>query len=292
VRAAPVAAAVVVIGVLAVLARKAIVERERTAWAERATSAIARKYPAWEFSRPEPDVLEVAFRGSHAEIRLDSMRRNAEDDAAAFEEQVLRAAESAAHVIDRATRDSGTLLRFENVRQLLLPVLVSRGFAEAQKLVTLPFVGDVLEAFVFDGEHHQQYVSLATFAPWGVETNALHAAAIARLSSRVESETWPSPTRPTDPAGSGEFIVLDMSDGYASSRLLSPEARERLGKVLGYPFFAGIPNRDFLVAWSNGYTFAGDFTAKLREDFARRSYPVSPQVYRVDASGISLHTSK
>jgi 3-methyl-2-oxobutanoate hydroxymethyltransferase len=289
VRAALLAIAIVGLAGAVFLVRSVIRTREQTAWAELAASAIAREHPAWEISRPSPTVIDVAFRGSRAEINLDNMRRDADGDEALFERHVLGAAESVAHVIDRASSDAGTPLRFESVRAQLYPVPVPRDFAHAQKLVTLPFAGEVLEAYVFDGKHHQEYVTEATFAGWAVDKSALRAAAVAALSSRIESETY-SAKRPTDPSASGAFVALDVSDGYAAARILVADGRARLGKALGYPFFVGIPNRDFLVAWSDGYTFASDFAAKVRQDFARRSYPVSPEVFRVDEAGISLVT--
>ena len=285
-RYAIVAAAVVLIGSAAVLFRNHLRAREETAWAERAAAAVTRAHPAWEVSRSSPGILGVTYKGSRVDIRLENMRRSAGDDAALFEEQVLTAAESAAHVIDRASHDAGVPPRFEDVRTKVYPVLVPRGFAPGQKLFTLPFAGDVLEAFVFDGEHHQRYLDEPTFSGWGVDHGTLLAAAAAALAARARAETW-SAKRPTDPSATGRFVALDVSDGYAAARLVVPEVRERLGKELGYPFFVGIPNRDFLVAWSSDYTFADQFANKVREDFSRRSYPVSPEVFRVDASGVS-----
>lgn len=284
-RAAWAAAAVATLVALAA-ARYVLRARAGDTWAERAAAAVAREHPHWHVAHPAKDLLELTYRGARAEIRLDDMRRGAEGDEARFEREVLKAAEAARHVIDRSAAQGETPLDFETVRARLYPVLVPREYAAAQKFVFLPFAGDVVEAFVFDGEHHQQYVHDSTFGAPGVAPSALHDAAVTALSLRIRGETWPA-LRPEDPAATGAYVIVDVTDGYAAARLLLPEARERLSKALGYPFFAAVPNRDFLVAWSRDYTFAKDFAAKVRQDFERRSHPVSPEVYRVDASGVS-----
>jgi hypothetical protein len=68
--------------------------------------------------------------------------------------------------------------------------------------------------------------------------------------------------------------------------------RQRLTAALGDPFFAAVPNRGSLVAWSTDYAHAERFAAKVREDFARRPYPISPEVFSVHADGRLATTAR
>ena len=43
------------------------------------------------------------------------------------------------------------------------------------------------------------------------------------------------------------LVILQTLDGYDASRILLPALHERLKRLLGTPFAAGIPNRDFAI---------------------------------------------
>ena len=116
-----------------------------------------------------------------------------------------------------------------------------------------------------------------------------------RPSQRSEAALWQASQLvqlvakpPQDPTLPGKFLTISAGDGYDAARLVLPEVRAELGKQLGYPFFAAVPNRDFCVAWSQDYAFADRFAAKAAQDFATRGHPISLQVFRVEADRIEL----
>lgn len=86
--------------------------------------------------------------------------------------------------------------------------------------------------------------------------------------------------------GKGHWLALQETDGYSAVRIGIPSVRRRITEQLGSPFFMAIPNRNFLVCWSQDFPKAEEFEARVEEDFAGRPHPLSPLVYVVDERGI------
>ena len=84
-----------------------------------------------------------------------------------------------------------------------------------------------------------------------------------------------------------EVVCLSTFDGYAGTRILAPGAQREIGKVLGFPFYFGIPNRDFLCCWSN--RAPGELKLRVRMQLAKdrqsKDHAISEHVYQVRAPG-------
>jgi hypothetical protein len=177
------------------------------------------------------------------------------------------------------------LPKLSDVAARLRPALVPSDYAKRYDIAARGFVGSVVEALVIDDAHATRYVRTEDLLAWQVDLDSLLAPAEGALWQSTQALQL-KPESPADTSQPGKFITIATRDGYDAARLVLRELRDALGKQLGYPFFVGVPNRDFLVAWSSDYAFAGQFSAKVREDFGARSYPVSPQVFRVDSERI------
>ena len=176
-------------------------------------------------------------------------------------------------------------MALEQAKARLRLALVGRHFVESNGLAGRPFVGDVWESFAIDADEHMSYVLEAQSRRWNLGADELHqqgSRALWEASRAIALEA----KRPGDPALTGKYLVIATRDGYDAARLAVKEMRDAIAKVLGYPFFAAIPNRDFLIAWSEDYAFSDEFADKVREDFERQGYPISPLVYRVDRDDI------
>lgn len=143
----------------------------------------------------------------------------------------------------------------------------------------------VVIAYALDEPQRLQYVSADKLAKWSVDISAVHERAIANLDFASRDIA----IEPRSAAnGAGHFATFSMRDGYSAARILCPEFVKRLKAVLGETFFFGIPNRDFLVAWSADFAAKAGFAAQVAKDYARQPHPLSPEVFAIDASGLRL----
>jgi hypothetical protein len=88
--------------------------------------------------------------------------------------------------------------------------------------------------------------------------------------------------------GPDRFIGVQAADGYDAARILLPELCGFILSHLGEPFFAGIPNRDFLICWAADCSeqFHAFAREKIAGDYEVQSYPLTPSVIVATAEKI------
>ncbi len=175
------------------------------------------------------------------------------------------------------------------VRELILPILKPAEYARpdgpAASLVSRPWLRGLIVCYAIRGGKTLRFVLEADRARWGVDGQALHELALRNL------EHMPWPDRLPDPRGGpGKPLVMFASgDGLNATRLLDPRLHRLLAPVLGSPFLAGAPDRDTLVLLAGADRQLRTRVARrIRGDFARAAYPVSPHLFQVSPHGITL----
>jgi uncharacterized protein YtpQ (UPF0354 family) len=185
--------------------------------------------------------------------------------------------------LDDADRASWT-----EMSKRLRPRLVSPDMRQAAPIVLVrTFAAGALNAYVLDHGRQVDYVQHDMLEPWGVDSQRVHDTAVANveaLSEDVEIEI-------SKARGGGRFTAVDTDDSYDAARLVLPRFRDRLLSALGTPIFAGIPNRDFLVAWSADAPFAV-FADQVAKDFGKQPYPITDAIFHVDRDGVRAATAE
>jgi hypothetical protein len=241
-----------------------------------ALEVLQKAHPDWILAPSGPNGIDVRAHGKGSHLYLDNVLREAGDDRARAAQLIAQSGRTLAAQLEAAARPE----TFDSVKARLRPALVPRDYAERFGMASRGFVGDLLEVLVVDDPSSIRYVLGKDLSAWQVPLDG--AASVARANLWQESRSLPLAAQgPDNPTLSGKFVTLATRDGYDAARLVLPELRGALAERLGYPYYAAIPNRDFLIAWSNDYAFAAQFSEKVRADFAQRSYPISGKTYRV-----------
>lgn len=174
-------------------------------------------------------------------------------------------------------------LPWEEAKSYLMPQLMPAEFLKMAPvdLVYRQFVDGVVLGVVIDSESNYQYVNVEGRDEWGIEADDIFDAAFENLNQRsqgIEMMAFP---------GENGFFIINTRDGFDAVRILSPEMRAVVAEHIGSPFFAGIPNRDFLICWSA----SGDaeFQMKMRQqissDFDEQPYPLCREALNVPEDG-------
>lgn len=175
------------------------------------------------------------------------------------------------------------------VKDRLRPQFMPARFAEQAPLVHLP-VGqpasdaDVLIGIVLDSEAGYSYVRQEDAALWGRTADELFDAAVQNLndaSRQLPMALFPEPNL---------AIVIETKDGYDAARLLLPGIRRFAAEKLGEPFYAGIPNRDFLIMWSQNADaeFQHFCRERIGQDFDEQDHPLSPRILVATAEAVTV----
>lgn len=218
--------------------------------------------------------------------------KEAEADRAEIDRRLLAEYEEARR---RAAAEKGmapgSTPSWAQARARLRPQLVPAEYgAQNPGLLRRAFLPGVDLAYAVDQPERYTLLLAPQAASWGVDTGEVHAVALANLETLSDPQAL-AVTLPTDPNARGRWLSIDAADGYAAARLLVPALRRRMGELLGEPFFVGVPNRDFLVAWSRDLSFHAAFVDRVRQDFARKHHPLSPEVFVATAAEVRPATA-
>ena len=162
-----------------------------------------------------------------------------------------------------------------------MPQLMPSEFLERMMLVHLPFGEGVVIGFVVDSENAYSYVTEENKEEWQVTTQVIQDTAMANLHRRSQGIEMTAVPRPN-----GLFLVNTM-DGFDAVRILDEQLQELIAENIGLPFFAGIPNRDFLICWSKNEDrdFQDRMISQISEDFDEQPYPLSRSAFEIKEAG-------
>lgn len=147
------------------------------------------------------------------------------------------------------------------------------------------FPNDTVTVYVLDRGGSYSLVRFIDVVEWRVDAEAVHQAAIENLTQR---STGVRVQALTDDEGNIVAAIFHQGDSYDSSRLLLPGLHENLRSVLGSPFLAGVPNRDFLICFRAGVDdLLENIGNQVAEDFGRMPYPITDRLFLVTPDGIA-----
>jgi hypothetical protein len=175
--------------------------------------------------------------------------------------------------------------RWTEVASKVRPQLMRRNLdTQGIQLVTESFCGEVLIGFVIDDERGYTYVTQASLTNWGKSVPELRNHCITNLeaaSAGMNLHVYDAPEK---------FIGVEIKDGYDAARVLLPGIRRFAAEKLGEPFFAGAPNRDFLIMWSRSCSdqFQRHIRELLEKDCDAQPYPLISKPLKVTRDNISL----
>jgi hypothetical protein len=154
-------------------------------------------------------------------------------------------------------------------------------------LLVRPFSKVTRVAYVIDGDKAVQYVMAKHLAAWSTDTNSVHAAGIANLE--VLSQDLPINVQSAR-GGPGRYAMISIADSYAAARLLAPNFMQRLRDALGPTIIVGVPNRDFLIAWTPDYSKRQEFAAQVGKDSKTQAYALTDELFVSSAAGLRVAT--
>lgn len=150
-------------------------------------------------------------------------------------------------------------------------------------MVYRPFSDEVRLAYVVDEGDRDRYVLAPLLEGWGASADAVHENAIANLEAMSEHIGL---RRKAPQSGRGAFVTVHEKDAYDAVRIVLPRFRARLREALGPDPRVGIPNRDFLVAWSKDFDAEAGFIARVEEDTRVQPYPLTKQIFVIGQEGL------
>ena len=181
---------------------------------------------------------------------------------------------------------------WEEIRGYILPVLKPRDYIRdegpTQHMLISEWLADVVICYVIKSKKFFRFVTGWDVNRWGTTAEALHELAIENLAKLP----WPRRLEGSRERDGGRIVVVTTDDCLASSRLLHPDFHRLFSGPLGSPFWAGIPDRETLVAYSNRRALKQRIRRRLKKDHDSSAYPITPRPFLVTPDGMAPETEK
>lgn len=178
-------------------------------------------------------------------------------------------------------------MSFDLVRSRIMPRVQPESIFNhlaREQVAHVPFVNGTVIVFVIDMPNMTVSVTCEQMVRWGVTAEDLDNVArqnLAECSQELELQVVSSKE-------GGRAIVIAQQDGYDAARLLLDPLYAKLAPRLGGDFYVATPARDMFVAISMGPDeFVNRLAARVKEDFRRLPYPISPAFFVVTRDGVA-----
>ena len=240
-------------------------------------SVLEKEFPEKKFLAGEDP--RVVFLGE-AQLGLQSVYTAYKRDLPAKPELTELIVEHFKRMVANVGIASPDASTWQEAEPLVRPQFMPVEYAEQIPLIARPFHSYISIGFVIDREAAYSYVRTEDFERWGVSEEALYEQSLTNLERATEGISI---------TGGDGFLGIETKDGYDAVRILLPSLRGFAAQSLGEPFFAALPNRDFLIMWSkdSAAEFQDLAREKVQQDFLKQPYPLTPEVFRVTVDAIA-----
>jgi uncharacterized protein YtpQ (UPF0354 family) len=188
--------------------------------------------------------------------------------------------------VDRSEDDPDTLL--DRVMPMLKPLaLLSEMRTQQLPLVVYrPLVGDLMVTYVIDEGQSVVFLNEEHLAKWRVNEATLYRYAIRNLRAKP----W-QPYPGVLGSGKAALLILNGRDGYDATRLLLPDLfADFIRQIPGTVIF-GVPNRDFLIAFSDAEPrVVNQVRAQIELDARTQAHPLTDQLLTLVDGQLQLYT--
>jgi uncharacterized protein YtpQ (UPF0354 family) len=151
------------------------------------------------------------------------------------------------------------------VRERNLPMLAYR-----------EFLADLIIAYVIDEERSVSYINEEHLERWDVDVQDVHERAIENLRRRTEEDVRYTVVGESEQ----RLFIFNSGDGYDATRLLLSDVLSGWAREVPGNLVIGVPNRDFLIAFSDANPeILRAVAAQVQADAAQREYALTEQLF-------------
>jgi len=233
---------------------------------------LNRHYPGNTF---EPGNSDQSVRVNKVEVKLQHIFAVCQKNETQTEELVLQFFSHAVSL----TEEPDASISWDLAQNLIRPQLFPAEYRERIPVISFSLTEDVSIGIVIKDEKRSPFIRKQNAVSWSVAEQVLYERSIQNLDSdKMEMEV-------TITDGTDRFIGMETHDGYDAARILLPRVRQFAAGKLGERFFAGMPNRNFLILWSKSCSkrFVDYAVEKIDTDFSIQPFPLSSKVFEATA---------
>jgi uncharacterized protein YtpQ (UPF0354 family) len=227
-------------------------------------------------------------------LRLRVRGQSIESDLTTFYEAYIRNPNELDTVVQTFVRvilgevPARTEIDFNTLAERVYPMLKKIDLLVAVRERNLPmivyreFLADLIITYVIDEQNSVSYINENHLEQWSISVQDLHEQAIENLRRRTQRVASVS-------AGEGEqrLFIFNTGDGYDASRLLLTDLLIGWARQLSGNLVIGIPNRDFLIAFSDSdQGILQNIAHQIQADSVQRERGLTEQLFTLSKGQI------
>lgn len=175
---------------------------------------------------------------------------------------------------------------WRSTKKNVLLQLMPADYKEKIEVLHRPFLGDVDVGVVIDDAEQYHFISPAMLAEWDITEEMLFEQASKNLNA-ISNNIKVEVAQANEKDLTTKYIIVELDDGYAATRILSDGVRKAIALELGDSYIAAIPTRDFLIFWHKDFPLFDAFATQVQTEYdLEEKYPLTPKLLIVDSDGI------
>ncbi|NTV63179.1 MAG: DUF1444 family protein [Oscillochloris sp.] len=182
---------------------------------------------------------------------------------------------------------------FDDIRGQVMPMLkplellVNVRERELPMLVYQPFLGDLMITYVISEGKRLVYINEQHIERWQISAQELHGQAIGNLRRRTDEVG----SYTTTGEGAQLLIIFNTQDGFDATRLLLPELLEGLRGQFPGRMVIGIPNRDFMILFSDAdESILANVASQIEADATQQAYGLTDRLFILEGGEVHEYT--
>jgi uncharacterized protein YtpQ (UPF0354 family) len=222
--------------------------------------------------------------GFRVQVRQSEMQLGLENVYAAYLQSPDQLEQIGATLVKalRNYNQAREITRFDELRERVYPMLKPIGLLATVRernlpmLAYRPFLADLIIAYVIDEPGSVAYINEKHLERWQIDEAALHDQAVENLARRTREAGNYTATG----TGAQRIIVFNTQDGFDATRLLLPALLNEWRTQFPSRMVIGIPNRDFLICFSDAdRTVLANVAQQVQFDAAQRDHGLTDQLF-------------
>jgi uncharacterized protein YtpQ (UPF0354 family) len=181
------------------------------------------------------------------------------------------------------SQDTGrSIINFDDLRLRVMPILkplellVTVRERKLPMLVYRPFLGDLMITYVISEGGRLAYINEQHLERWQVSTHNLHEQAIINLRQRTDELG----SYTTTGEGAQRLVIFNTLDGFDATRLLLPDMLATLRGLFPGHMVIGIPNRDFMILFSDAdNTILANVASQIEADASQHANGLTDRLF-------------
>lgn len=166
----------------------------------------------------------------------------------------------------------------ERIFPMLKPIMLLATVRERKvpMLVYRPFLADLIITYVIDEAESVVFINEDHLERWDTTEHEVHTQALANLHNRTRT----SVDYATAGTGAQRLFIFNSQDGYDATRILLPDILDQWRRQIPGNLVIGIPNRDFLIAFSDAdRTVLANVAQQVQADSVQRAYGLTDRLF-------------